>query len=541
MSGTSRQPGAGSLFPPIEVGSFVSHRQDKSEFIGSASGIFFINTVFRAFAGASAYGAELTGAARGAATPESVHGFLTAIDSDQEPVGDGDFLLELINSPAEPDLDCTSGYSYGINIPGLGSPPTPAAAKKLLMVYFQKWHPFYPFLHGPTFFNKVDQFYDISSPEAQGTRSRESLRDKLCRAVCFQCIFNIAAINVGNPELLPPQSRITSPDLLTGLIGILAGGQDVEALQVLLAVELYLITRMASRAASTVHGTLTRVLYQAGLHRCPFRYVQLPNDMRAIRQRIWWCTYVLDRYLSQALGHPLSISDEEVDVCIPGMPELHNPVRTCHPSSTVTDGAEIRAHLPMNHESFMRDNGVADTAATASSDTADSQSPAHHYKRRPEDAGSLVLGYTVTYTQIFGAALRLFHSSIHKRSITLDSVLDITSRVHSWWNSLPASLQDEDTTGSKSSYGPYFAVLYHHLIIFINRPFLSLPTHREDFRSSLQSALNSSRTIIRQLQTGPKDSLLLAWPGALASIWMSSLVVAYASLLKIYPPEKGLV
>ena len=36
--------------PPIEIGSFIALRPDKSEFIGSASGVFFTNTVFRAFA-----------------------------------------------------------------------------------------------------------------------------------------------------------------------------------------------------------------------------------------------------------------------------------------------------------------------------------------------------------------------------------------------------------------------------------------------------------------------------------------------------------
>ncbi|KAM3560156.1 hypothetical protein MY1884_003105 [Beauveria asiatica] len=452
MSARPRQAGAaGALFPPIEVGSFVSRRPDKSEFIGSASGVFFINTVFRAFAAASPCEAELAASGAGAdhataGDPGTFHNLLTAADTSQEQLTDGDVLLKLINSSTGLRSDGSRGQSYGINIPELGAPPTPAAAKKLLMIYFQKWHPIFPFLHGPTFFDKVNQFYSTQSLENRDAGLGESLRDKLCRAVCFQSVFNIAATNTDGEWLwlLEPRCRITSPAVLTGLLGIIAGDQDVHTLQVLLAMELYLVTRMSSRAASTVHGALTRVLYQAGFHRCPFRYLQLPRDMLVIRQRIWWCTYVLDGHLSLSLGHPLAVSDEEVDVCIPGMPELHSPVEY-RQASTTTAGDEVRAHLPINHESFRRgDSGMASSSPRTKADCSDTQSPSHHHKTRPEEARTFVLGYLVTYSQLLGAALRLFHTSIHRRSIVVDKVLDITARIHSWWNSLPFSLQDED-------------------------------------------------------------------------------------------------
>ncbi|KAM3557023.1 hypothetical protein ARSEF4850_005262, partial [Beauveria asiatica] len=453
MSARPRQAGAaGALFPPIEVGSFVSRRPDKSEFIGSASGVFFINTVFRTFAAASPCEAELAGGGGGAGAdrattgdPGTFHNLLTAADTSQEQLTDGDVLLKLINSSTGLRSDGSRGQSYGINIPELGAPPTPAAAKKLLMIYFQKWHPIFPFLHGPTFFDKVNQFYSTQSLENRDAGLGESLRDKLCHAVCFQCVFNIAATNAHGELLLEPRCRITSSAVLTGLLGIIAGDQDVHTLQVLLAMELYLVTRMSSRAASTVHGALTRVLYQAGFHRCPFRYLQLPRDMLVIRQRIWWCTYVLDGHLSLSLGHPLAVSDEEVDVCIPGMPELHSPVGYYRQASTTTAGDEVRAHLPINHESFRRgDSGMASSSPMTNADCSDTQSPSHHHKTRPEEARTFVLGYLVTYSQLLGAALRLFHTSIHRRSIVVDKVLDITARIHSWWNSLPFSLQDED-------------------------------------------------------------------------------------------------
>ncbi|OAR05951.1 hypothetical protein LLEC1_01407 [Akanthomyces lecanii] len=544
MSTQPVRPGAGTVFPPIEVGSFVSRRPDKSEFTGSASGIFFINTVFRAFAASSACdaGAEDAGPDNARQNPGSFHSLLTAADTTQEQPTDADALLELINSPGGIECDSTPGQSYGVRIPGLGAPPPPASAKKLLMIYFRKWHPIFPFLHGPTFFDNVNQFYSSSSPATRSTGSSQTLRSKLCRAISFQCVFNIAATGEGGGDLLDARCRISSPAVLTSLLGVIAGDQDTNTLQVLLAMELYLVTRMSSRAASTIHGALIRILYQAGLHRCPFRYLQLERDTLLIRQRIWWCAYVLDRFLSLSLGHPLAVNDEEIDVCIPGMPELHNPVGFHRQSSTTSTGNEARAHLPMDHEAYMRDSSVASsTPPAANTDGSDGQSPVQHHMSRPEEPRNSVLRYIVTYSQLLGAALRLFHSSIHRRSIVLDRVLDLTASIHSWWNSLPSSLQDEDTTGSESPYGAFFAVLYYYLILFVNRPFLSLPTDREDFRASLQSALNASRAIIRQLRRSPENSFAMAWPGTFSAIWMAGLVVAYATLLKIYPLEKGIL
>ncbi|OAA57265.1 Transcription factor [Cordyceps fumosorosea ARSEF 2679] len=519
MSSQPRQ--AGALFPPIEVGSFVSRRPDKSEFIGSASGVFFINTVFRAFAASSSSPAAAAAAAAARDDPGSL-----PATHEQQP-GDGDdLLLGLISDDASTGAATPSGPHYGIGVPGLGAPPTPAAAKELLMIYFRKWHPVFPFLHGPTFFEEVHRFYSATIPGGGGGGGGETLRDKLCRALRFQCVFNIAATDADD-QLSEPRCRITSPALLTGLLGlVVAGDQDVRALQTLLAMELYLVTRMSSRAASTVHGALTRLMYQAGLHRCPFRYRQLPrgDDALGVRQRVWWCAYVLDRHLGLALGHPVAVSDDEVDVCVPGGPELHGPVEA---------GDEARAHLPATRESFLRNNGLAPAGGSDGRD---------HDTRRPEEAPGLVLGCMVTYSQLLGDALRLFHTSIHKRSIALDKVLDLTARIHSWWNSLPSSLQDdEDATGAKSPHAAFFAVLYHHLVLCVSRPFLSLPTDREDFGSCLQSALSASRAIIRQLRASAKGSLVLAWPGALSAVWMAGLVVAYASLLKLYPLEKGIL
>ncbi|KND93720.1 hypothetical protein TOPH_01894 [Tolypocladium ophioglossoides CBS 100239] len=534
---------AGSVaIPPIEIGSFLALQADKSEFIGSASGAFFVNTVFRAFASASLEAPSLAAADDDVAAPcpASAHNYLAGAEPAQEPpddngYGDGedddDAPFDASSSRCGPSLSSSSS-SYGIAAPGLGLPPSPAVARKLVMLYFQHWHPLFPFLHGPTVLKQMDSFF--GSPGAhqcpdQGQDENQSHdydqaasaspRSRLCRAVIFQCLFNIAASSQEEQQDLEPSSRIQSAASLTNLVGYISSRHDTASLQALLAVELYLTARMSLRAASTVHGTLTRTLYHAGFHRCPYRYVQMTRQVCDMRQRIFWCAYVLDRHLSQALGHPVAMVDDEIDVCVPGQHERHRRFRGPHQQAISDD------RLPVDHE---RRKPSWPGTGIRSPDHGPGSSPGG-------SSGKFVLGHVATYSRLLGAALDLFHKSIHSRSITWDKILELTSRVHSWWNSLPLALQDS----SEPMLGPYFAKLYHYLILFINRPFLSLPTHRADFRSGLQSAVVARCSIVRKLGPLSDHPFLRAWPGTLSASWMAGLTIAFAALLGQYPLDKA--
>lgn len=569
--------------PPIEIGSFVASRADKSEFIGSASGVFFANTVFRSFAalspapsGPDQPAADVLGqGGRNRGAPDSAHDYVLASRSLQEEQAAEDAALgAVLNSQTSPGLvdgaaaaaaaavggggGGGGASSYGITAPGLGVPPSAAAARSLLMAYFQKWHPFFPFLHGPSFFEQVNGFYDATLTPSGHQQPTFSLRTRMLQAVQFQCVFNIAATSTTQPSQPSPlgdECRISSTAALTSLLGIISSGHDLPSLQTLLAVEIYLMTRMALRAASTVHGTLTRILYHCGLHRCPFRFVQLPHNVRHLRQRIFWCAYVLDRQLSQLLGHPPSIKDAEVDVCIPGMAELHDPVKASAPtsSSLANSSEEVAAHLPRNHAASRTSAVMA--AADAGSSVGESpidthsaentgieaESPARHHRSTTKEAGEFVLSYLVTYSRLSGAAFDLFHTSIHNRYVTWDQVLELSSKVHSWWNGLPLALQEDGAAPGHASphFSSYFAMLYQYLVLFINRSPLSLPIHRMEFRSSIQAALSASRAIVRNLRKCEDSPALLAWPTTLSSTWMAGLVIAFAALLNIYPFHKA--
>ncbi|KAK7428141.1 hypothetical protein QQZ08_005380 [Neonectria magnoliae] len=326
--------------PPIEIGSFVALPSSNSEFIGSASGVFFADTVFRAFARATAV--ERPDARADGPDPGSAHTYLVAPETHHgaDPVDDEHAGA----SASSPRFDTRS---YGVDAAALGVAPPPDVAQKLIETFFRHWHPFFPFLHGPTFLAQIDHFYD--GDPAPDLAPNTQTTWKLCRAVTFQCIFNIAASASG--RVLDSACRIQPISTFTSLIGPILSNYDAASLQALLAAELYLIATMSLRAASTIQGALARSVYNSGFHRCPSRYLQLPPGTAGIRKRIFWCAYVLDRYIGQALGHPFSIQDADIDVCIPGMTELHRPVngREHVAASQSALNQQVLNHLPINH------------------------------------------------------------------------------------------------------------------------------------------------------------------------------------------------
>ena len=501
--------------PPIEVGSLTASSPEESQFIGSSSGVFFVNTVHRAFAKSKkgdVSGAE-DGRASTARDAASVETFIVGNESRQR--------SHSRDENGRPMNQNIQGFeAFRVHSYVLGVPPSQESATDLITVYFQTWHPLFPFLHGPTFLRDVEAFYSGMS-----TLQNRKDRQQICCTIVFQCIFNIAAQN--RPDLgFPDVSRIESSSGLLSLLGIVAAKHDIIGLQALLAMQLYLISTMSLLAASTVGGVLVKLLFHGGFHRCPFRYIQISKYDCDIRKRIFWSAYATDRYLSQALGHPLGMQDSDLDVCIPGTEELHRPVPQS--STSIGDGREeARAHLPQGHP---------DSVQTPSDSGEQERRNSRSSRRKQSQFGEDVLANYVSYCRITGRALELFHKSVHTRSVDYRHITLLTSEVHSWWNNLPQHLQERTSNDGTTSFAAFFDILYQNLIILINRPFLSLIPSTPEFRLSLQTCAGASRKTILILRD---HDTAFSWPGILSGTWMAGLVLAFGCELDLYPFAKG--
>ncbi|KAL4929439.1 uncharacterized protein BDV17DRAFT_281414 [Aspergillus undulatus] len=491
------------------IGSLTAQSPQESQFVGSSSGVFFINTVRRAFGNSSSefpqaeetlVGSEVT---------------LYPTSAGQTPVSQWEY---------DSSIACV-----------LGQAPPQHLARDLMMVYFKVWHPLFPFLHGPTFLHAMESLYleqeqSQSDPQFQNT-SRN--KHNISWTTIFQCVFHLASLT--SPDLqLPPECRIQPPisTSIQTLLSPLTARHDLLSLQALLASQLYLVATMSLRTASTVGGCMLRSMLHAGLHRCPFRYRELSasSQHRHLRKRIFWSAYALDRYLSQALGLPLGIQDSDVDVCPPGRPEVHKPLQ----------------HLPIPE---------ADTSQFAIPQT---EGEAEQARKETPFASYVQSG------KLTGEALELFHKSIYVRSISQTSVLLLTTSVHKWWNSLdlppsppkpkphphhpptlarPSETQTEIETEIETpfNYTPFFTILYHHLLLLLHRPALSLPNTTPEFASALQSCISAARHILLALNAQRECRQALFWPGFLSAAWMAGLVLAFACQLGQYVLGKGVL
>ena len=247
----------------IEMGSLSALSADETQFFGSSSGVFFANTVLREFSKATAEPPPHSNPslATESASQASVNNCISDQDNDSKTTAE----------PSLQDLRPSTDYSNWCAIisHGLGRPPGITIAKELVMLYFENWHPIFPFLHGPTFFQDVESLYtdENSSRSIHTPQDREAV----LRIVVFQCIFNIAALDCPS-AMLPPESQIESATVIMPLIGILATRHDTRSLQALLAAQLYLIASMSLQAASTIGGILLRNIF-------PWRFAPLPLSL----------------------------------------------------------------------------------------------------------------------------------------------------------------------------------------------------------------------------------------------------------------------
>lgn len=471
-----------------ETGSLTQPSpQHESRFIGSSSGIYFINTVKQAF--------EASGQQNG-------RGHLPAAE---ETVGGEDDFASARNSPERSqgfELNINSERSIELTATSLlGSLPPYEVARQLAVEYFSTWHPVLPFLSGPEFLQELEAAY-LDPNTAKGSGKAFVDRRRLCYLIIFQCILNVGAS--GTSASLSNDANMPSRSNLLSLAAALATRHDILTIQTILSAQVYCVSIMALRTASSLGGLLSRLLYHAGLHRCPYRYPQVSNEDRDLRKRILWSSYALDRYICQALGIPVSLTDAEIDVCVPGRKERHE-------TGDVTSPPDV----PTKTESGKQPSADADVSK------------------------EVVLANFVEHERLVGRALEIFHSSLHSRNSDPRRVLFLRSDVDRWFNNLPEEprLTAESTTAEEqiARFSPFFHVLYEQLVIAINRPSLSLPRSAPEFHHGLQVTIRAAkRTIIAmERQTS------LFWPGYLAATWMSGLIISFACQVGLYNITQG--
>lgn len=293
-----------SAQPAREVGLMRSPTDRFTGFVGSASGIFFIRSVY----GAIGHSQPLHSVVGETPGSDIVPG-----EDDHLPLVKPDSSGRLWKE-GEVYLDSPSAISFQELVALSGS-------------YFANWHPFYPFLHAPTVLEYFDEFARNGFPEHEHL---EDLRKVIIRAIISTSLADHRQAG-GHGDMRYPAGLVfqSYDSAVDSLRGVLSRPTTILALQASLSVQLFLISMLRLNAASRLGGLMTRMAVQLGLHRCPARFTSFSSSDRELRQRVFWSIYALDRFLSQSMGLPLSLHDNDVDVCFPHT-EQHLPTGLEH-------------------------------------------------------------------------------------------------------------------------------------------------------------------------------------------------------------------
>ncbi|KAH1497844.1 hypothetical protein KXV92_000144 [Aspergillus fumigatus] len=465
---------------PREIGIMrETERDDSATFLGSSSGIHFIRTVYSAFAKRSAVLQEARVRNQSLVPGED--------DQLQRSPGKSHGLDELclkhelsLQAPDSVSFESLVGWSRS---------------------YFEYWHPIFPFLHAPTVLKAMERVGE------SGIGSLDRINLAILRSILSISVVDNRQVQNSGMTADPIPSVLvyrTVQEAMESIHALLLEPSTLPLLQAVFSVQLVLTSVLRLNTASRVGGLISRTAFHLGLHRCPARFSCFSREDADIRRRLFWSIYCLERYLSQALGTPPSIQDDDIDVCYPDN-ERHGEI-----------GKVPRAKGPHSH---LR-----------------------------------LLTHLAKFARLRGLILELRNKSIlHSHNNTLAATY-VNGELAQWWNEVyddiyPMEEQLECPSQYETSLQPYhrllLVVLRHESIISMNRPLLAAERHSPEYKPALQTCIESSRSLISALRTyllahnsgrsdqdgadSGKRQAPLSWPSFTWATWMSCLILMYAA------------
>ncbi|GAM37383.1 hypothetical protein TCE0_023f07262 [Talaromyces pinophilus] len=460
---------------PRELG--IMRKDDTSvSFLGSSSGIHFVRTVYNAFARRFT---DLQQARDGG------HETLVPGEDDHIHRGQGQSRAHTTLWKKE-ELDLTNrALSFEEMV-------------RLTHHYFENWHPIYPFVNAPRVLRVIEQI----SQRGLKSISRAD-------AIIVRSMISISAIK----NSLDPSSDLstaatipveliyqTAHEAMSNLWELQNEASSIALLQAAFSIQLFLTSILHLNAASRVGGFVTRMTFHLGLHRCPTRYSCFTSEDVMMRRRIFWSIYCLERYLNQALGVPLSIRDDDFDVCYP-QAERH---------STGREDASVDA----------------------------------------EDSRLRLLSHLAKFARLRGMISELRNKSIMHSRENLADAAEVDSVLLRWWNEVYDDVYPLESE-SESPLQPYQALLLvvsrHEAIISLYRPLLAAHNPvAADYKTAFQTCINSARSLLVALydyiNPGSNNNRRrfagtisvqprapLTSPSFTSTIWMSCMILVYAA------------
>ena len=210
-----------------------------------------------------------------------------------------------------------------------------------------------------------------------------------------------------------------------------------------------------------------------------------------MRERVFWSAYIIDRYLSQCLGLPVTLRDDDTDVCFPD-DEKH------------ASAGNMDSRLAFNC-------------------------------------------FIAKHARLKGQVIELCNKSINHRQFDTDPFQDLSIKIAKWTNELEEHVQFATSQAFALSKVQLTILdtLKQEIILSLNRPLLTGPKPSSEYRAALQTCIKAARSLTLDLhramiseQSAAKlpprsenmTSDFVFWPFLTWSVWISAFFVLYATV-----------
>ncbi|KEQ69655.1 hypothetical protein M436DRAFT_17065, partial [Aureobasidium namibiae CBS 147.97] len=447
-----------------EIGLMRQSDANAQSFVGSSSGIHFVRSVYNALAKSRV---QLP-----PQTPDQ------SIVPGEEDMLDGAVPYSSKNPWSSDEVEVITNGSPNFDFEDLqvwsGS-------------YFENWHTAYPFISAPAILEYFEQHVRPATlPEL---RKRRTPSFTILRSIMSISLADRRQSGHSSGKPVPACLVFKSfEEAMKSVQDMLFLPSSLDALQAVVAVQLFLVSMLRLNGASRLGGMIIRMAYQLGLHRCPTRYAGFDTGQAELRRRLFWSIYCIDRYLCQSLGLPLSIRDDDVDVC----------------------------HFDEEKHTL---NG---------------------HQRTTMDARLKTLNFLARHASMKGQIMELRNKSIHQRTTNRDLATLIGARIEKFGNDLQYAIDPAASDRFNILHETVLLVSQHELVISLNRPLLTLEKQSNEYMAALQTCIRASRAIISILyqclrtQVSQEHSEIsrapLLWPSLTWCVWQSSFIVLHAAL-----------
>ncbi|KAI9284109.1 fungal-specific transcription factor domain-containing protein [Umbelopsis sp. AD052] len=359
------------------------------------------------------------------------------------------------------------------------------------------------YIHAP-FINKAQFLHAYNIPECTGSRD-EYLLAAICgigaRFLPEDIVYATPRQDGSGFDIV----RRKSSDIVkffehkaNTVVDIAFKRSRISTLQTLLLITMYFEHSHDIEETSArwfIAGVAIRMAQDLGLHLSPTRW-NIPKHEIELRRRLWYSTYLMDRWVSAELGRPVTLLDHDFDVELPTEYELELP-----PSLS---GA------PCSGE------------ATPEADD-------HNANRKPKFKGFI---HMIRLTQILGQVLQNLHTprarAVGRRNESLVRFLD--GALVRWKLNLSPELEFNTSIQACSTRG-YIQMCYNLVLLLLHRPASTDRIEKSDTAfQSLTICTNAAHNILSIAENlTPEDFTQSPWSITMYTIVQASLIFLHLS------------